>query len=395
MAILRKQHTPWLTAMIVACLGTPAAAVSPVGAQMRVDVDPQTAFYAFGRYFVAPTSAGGFAVAWEEDSVDDPPESDDYEAIRFRVFRPNLSPVAVPGKANLAALKDPFGGDLVRIGAGKVLVVFTGTRNGKTEAYGQTLSIADGSASPRALLNNTPNNDVFNAKIAPLSDGRAVFAWVDNGSQAKVPARFISPAGAPLVRNLDLKQPGQPFFENVYPFGAGFISLYSHNTPSFERYVQIFRSDGSKIGALKKVPHGAIGVPLVDTLTNSRVVVREIRYDGNGFKIIGTALDQSWSIVAGPKILQTLTNFDTARVSTSRLPGGAFLLVIVKTKGATTTFSISRFGSNLALIGPTYTFAGIAGDFPRVAALNGNRAVLVFTRKVSGRARLVAQQVEY
>jgi len=59
--------------IVSAFLGGTAAAVSASGSPVRVDVDPGTAWYGFFNYQVTATQAGGFGVAWEEDTKEDQP----------------------------------------------------------------------------------------------------------------------------------------------------------------------------------------------------------------------------------------------------------------------------------------------------------------------------------
>ncbi len=390
--------------MLVFCLSTAASAVAPVGSQIRIDVDPGTGFYGFGNYLVAKTNDGGFAIAWEENRVADPEGTTKYEALKYRIFKSNLTPVGPPKAADISAKTFPGIVKFVPLGPGKLSLIYSATQPssaidnpGTRQAFGQTIQIGNGNATARVLLNNTKNANDMVPRASSLSDGREIFAWYDNGKYAHIPARFISPAGVPQAVKLDLQLKGDSQLIALSSVGTGFLGYYRRVSlfQNFnETYGRVFKADGSAFGPAKKLPMPDNFAPSVIGTPGGRILVLQVSKSGSGYKQTGQFFDRSWAPLTAAKIL--IPQSPSPPVATIGLlsDGGILFSITVDSTGKS-THTIRRFNSNLVAGGAAYSFASAPGDRAHLLVLNATRAVAVVRTKVGGRDRIVGQPLSY
>jgi hypothetical protein len=393
-----------------------ASAVAPLGSAKRVDKDTGTSdVYWFNTNFrVTRTGTGGFAVAWEENTVSEAPNPIIWEDVRFRVYDDSFAPVAGPKAANLAGNKRlPNLVRLVPLGASNAYLVYALTRDNNhpdhpeiREAYGQTIALATGAAAgARKLLNppTTGNWDTLTGIASGLSNGRAVFAWYETDEFAPVPGRFMSSAGVPMAVNLDFaccSDPAQLTGLFALPTGA-FAASYLRNSIFGGKnglHGRVFKSNGQPLGPSKHLTTSTAN-PFIRTLSNGRIALFTFVPVGNPVthsKLVVQVYDKNWAKVGGKKTLipnVTSTKF----LDLEPTLDGGMLMVRTLLQGTNVyKRSIRRLDANFAPAGADYTFTSPHGfDVLRVAALSSNRAVVLFRNIVGGRHQLFVRILRY
>ena len=401
---------------VVLGLSGEAGAVAPLGAAKRVDSDAGTSgVYWFNTNFrVTRTGTGGFAVAWEENTISEAPNPIIWENVRFRVYNGSYAPVAGPKAANVAGNRRLPG--LVRIvplGASNAYLVYALTRDNNSldhpeirEAYGQTIALATGAAAGARKLLNPPATGIWDTLIgiaSGLSNDRAVFAWYETDAVAPAPGRFITSAGVPTAVNLDFACCSDPAqLTGLFPLPNGaFAASYLRNSifgGANGLHGRVFRSNGQSLGPAKYLTKSTVN-PFIRTLSNGRIAVFTFVPVGNPvdhYRLVVQVYAQNWAKVGGPKTLipdVTSTKFLDFEPT---LDGG---MLMVRTLLVGTTVyqrSIRRLNANFAPVGTDYTFTSPHGfDVLRAVVLSGNRAVVLFRNIVSGRHQLFARILSY
>lgn len=396
---------PSRVAAIICCaavalsLAPEAGAVSPVGNPIRVDLDPGGSFYGVGSYSIARTGNGGFAVLWGEDTEDN--GFLNYEALRYRVFKADRKPVADPGKLDLSGLRPLFNPvSVVPLGTNKVYAVFSALKqnSGEEQAFGQSISTGNGAASARKLLCTIETGTTLSARIAALSNGKAVFAcfgFNNPPDYSDIPGRFISPAGQPGAANLQFALDEDSFLSSLQTLGAGLLGYYPRTSlfnNTFETFGRVFKANGDPLGPAKRMPKAPdlahLTVP--SALSNNRILVRRFEKDGAKHKLTGQVFDSKWKSLVAPKtLLQQNGSYPGAAFTP--LQDGGFLLWQRSGSGNNAKHSIMRFSGQLKKVGSTYTFKAIEGDTGRAVALDADTWIAIYRVKQGARERLVAQ----
>lgn len=387
------------TGTLLASLISAAEAVSAYGPPKRIDVDPGTAWYGFGSLSVQAIPGSRFAIAWEENNVEDQPTFPRMEAVKFRVFTKDLVAVTAPVSADTTGDQNPNLRKLVRLGPGSFYLTFIVHRKptpqtNLTEFYGQTIPRTASSPGPRRRLNNTANQGSVIGNSAGLADGRAIFAWFDgtqsSSNPARIPARFISATGVPQAVTLDLALPQDGWaMRDIQSLGTGFVMLYSHFDSTVPRG-RVFKSDGAPLGLPANLPAGALLTPLSD----GRILVTRT-ISGPNYKLVGQIYTNRW-VKAGLErtLIQGANDNLSNAVTFAALPDGGFLIGRTYNAGSDYFHSIKRFDKNLVAVGSTYVFASNGFDSAfKVANLDATKSVTVFRQRVGGRLRLVAQRL--
>jgi len=377
-----------------------AAAVTATGSPVRVDVDPHTSWYGFFGYQVIATQTGGFAVAWEQDTVQDRPFFPAIEGLKARIFRNTFVPVGAPKAPNTSGHIAPSLNGFFPIGTDKLFLAFGSTRRisgseTRREYFGQTLTITTEAIGARQLLNTTSNSGAATGRSAGLFDGRGIFGWFDGLVSASSPSvilgRFIAPTGSPQAANLRLTLSPGFAIADVRPLGPGFLALYRRiDGGSTQVSGRVFKANGTPLGAAHVLSPGVNNLPLLATFADGRILVATWIVSGSQVDLVGQIYSQTWSPIGSAK---TLIEDGAAndRVDLAALPDGG--IVLARSFGAFPTYkhTVQRFSSTLTAVGAVYTIPSVGLDFARIAALSATKAVLVFKQNLGGRSRLVAQ----
>jgi hypothetical protein len=407
-----------ITTIAVLGLCGAARAVDPIGPAKRIDVDPGSPIHRFGIIYVIGTAPGGFAVAWEEDNEAPPPPLI-YEDIRFRIYSNTFAPVAGPRSANLTGDKRlPTLSRIVPLGTDGAYLVYAMTRDNNNpdhpevvEAFGQTIALATGNRTgPRRLLNTVGISDTFVGIASGLSDGRAVFAWREIDGFDPTHGRFISSAGVPQPVNLDFVccDSNSAQITSLQPLGNNFVATYLRRSifGGSGIYGRVFRPNGEPLGAAKLLitltsTSTPPAPPTPKVLSNGRVVAFEyVQVSSDRFKLNAQLYRQDWTEVGAVKTL--VSNLTTTKYIdfAPTLDGGLFMIRTIQ-NGSVFTRSVRKLNAALQPEGPDYNFASPHGfDFFRIAAVTGDRAVVVYRNTVggdlaTGRHQLFARIVSY
>jgi hypothetical protein len=393
-----------------------AGAVAPLGSAKRVDKDTGTSeVYWFNTNFrVTRTGTGGFAVAWEDNTISEAPNPIIWEDVRFRVYDGSFAPVAGPKAANLAGNKRlPNLVRIVPLGASNAYLIYVLTRDNNSvdhpeirEAFGQTIALATGAAAgPRKLLNPpaTGNWDTLAGIASGLSNDRAVFAWYETDAVAPTPGRFVTSAGVPMAANLDFACCSDPAqLTGLFPLPNGsFAASYLRNSifgGANGLHGRVFKSNGQPLGPSKHLTTITTN-PFIRTLSNGRIAVFTFVPVGNPVthsKLVVQAYDKNWGKVGGKKtLIPNLTSTKFLDLEPT-LDGGMLMARTLLQGTDVHKRSIRRLDANFAPVGADYTFASPHGfDVFRVAALSSSRAVVLFRNIVSSRHQLFVRILRY
>jgi hypothetical protein len=418
------------TVAIVLGLSGSAWAVAAIGAVKRVDVDPGAAaapVHNFGLFYLIRTGAGGFAVAWEEDSQTQTPNV--YERIRYRVYGTTFAPVTAPQAANLSGAKrEPRLVRVAPLGASNAYLTYALTRDNIDpgpedpefirEAFGQRIALGTGiAAGPRQLLNPSPATGVWGSPPgligieAGVSGGRALFAWYEADEVDPVPGRFIGSAGALQPVNLDFTCCVEEFGDQkqaqlvrLQPLGTGFLANYQRNSflGNSGTYARVFQSNGQPLAAAKYFAvnfndttqnvHRNVHVP--QALSNGNIAVFKLLPATNPTRLVAELYSNTWQKIGGPTTL--VSSFASTRyVDFEPTRDGGFFVIRTLLNNGVYTRQVRRFNASLVKVGTDYTFPAAIFDSFRIAALSVNRAVVLYRDVVGGRSQLKAQIVSY
>jgi hypothetical protein len=386
-------------AIVLAALGGTAGAVSASGSLIRVDVDPGTPWYGFFNYQVTATQAGGFGVAWEEDTKEDQPFFPVIEGVKARVFKNNFTPAGPPKAPDMSGHIAPGLHTLFRLGTDKVLFAYSSARKisaseTRWEIFGQTLAIINEAMNPRTLLISTANTGALGARSSGLFDGRGIFGWYDGLVSSTTPTsimgRFVSVAGQPQAPNLALTLTAGFALTNIKPVGDGFVVLYRRiDGANIQVKARIFKSNGTPLSAAHSLAPGVSNLPLIAGFSDGRILVATWIQSGSQINLVGQFYNSAWATIGGAKVL-IAAGVANERVDIAPHPDGG--VVLARTFGTFPTYkhTVRRFDKNLNAVGSLYTVASVGFDFAKVAVLSATKAVLVFKQN-PGRSRLVAQ----
>lgn len=393
----------WLVPAALALgLTTQAWGVSPVGSEIRVDVDPKTSFYGVGRHYIARTADGGFAVLWESDTQDN--GFFNFEAIRYRVFKANRKPVGKPRSLDVSKLRPLLAGvTIMPLGADKAYAVFTGSdkTTGEELALGQAIALKDGSPAAAKELCRIESGTTIGARAAALKDGRAAFAcfgFYNPADYSDIPGRFIAKSGKPGPANLQFALDKESMLSALSTLGSGLLAYYPRTSlfnNTYDTFGRVFKADGKPLGPARKLPKAPSLTQLTTllALSNNRILVRRFEKSGNTYKLTGQIFDDKWkSVVAKKTMLSQKGQYPGAAAFALR--DGGFLLWERSGSGADAKHAITRFNRQLGKVGKTYTFKAVDGDIGRAAAIDASNWIAVYRKVVGGRERLVAQRLQ-
>jgi hypothetical protein len=275
------------------------------------------------------------------------------------------------------------------------------------EAFGQTIALATGARTgPRRLLNTVGISDTLVGIASGLSDGRAVFAWYEVDSFDPTRGRFISSAGVPQPVNLDFVccDPGVAQLTSLQPLGTNFVGTYLRNSIFGGNgiYGRVFRPNGQPLGAAELLTE-MTSSPTPKVLSNGRIVAFEyvqVSTDPVRFKLNAQLYRQNWTKVGAVKTLVPNLTATKYIDFAPTLDGGLFMIRTLQ-NGSVFTRSVRKLNAALQPEGPDYNFASPHGfDFFRIAAITGDRAVVVYRNTVggdltTGRHQLFARIVSY
>lgn len=359
-----------------------AAAVTASGAPVRVDVDPGTAWYGFFSYQVVATKSGGFGVAWNEDTKEDPPFFPANEGVKARLFRSNFAPIAAPRAPDSSGRLTPSLTNLIQIGTDKLFLVYSvghkiTSKVTRREFSGQTIAVANEALGARQLLNNTVNDGASVSRSAGLFDGRGVFGWYDGLVSSSTPSiikgRFVSTAGAPLPASVNLTLSAGFALMDLKPVGTGFVALYKRvDGATTQVRARVFKANGAPLGAAKAVATGASSLPLLATFPDGRILVATWIASGSQVNLVGQLYTQTWTKIGTAKTL-IAAGAANDRVDIAALTDGG--IVVARTYGSLPTYrhTVRRFDKSLKPIGALYTVASVGLDFARIAVLSEPR----------------------
>lgn len=391
-----------LFAGILASTASSAWAVSGVGSAIRVDKDPGGSTYKFGLFSAARTPVGGFAVGWEEDSN----AANGIERLRYRLFKADGTPVAVPGLANIAGHSAPAFSRIVPIGASSVFFAYTASLPppalddpGKREAFGQVITVATGVASGgRRLLNTTNNEGQTTLRLGYLSDGRAVAGWYDDSNYTTIPGRFVNTAGVPQAVSLQFACCQQAQLIALDALGTGFLGTFRRISflQNFnEIYGRIFKSNGAPLNGPKKLAIASNDLgPGLRALANGKILFFHTVPSGSTYRLVAQLYTQTWQPSGGQKVLNANTAQTVVFTITPTLDGGV-LFARNQHVGSTYSLVIQHFNASLNPVGTSFTIATDNPDSVRLSVLSANRAVAVFHKTVAGRQAILAQLISY
>jgi hypothetical protein len=363
---------------------------------------------------VTRTGTGGFAVAWEENTISESPDPIIWEDVRFRVYNDSFAPVAGPKAANLAGNKRlPNLVRIVPLGASNAYLVYALTRDNNNpdhpeirEAFGQTIALATGAATGARKLLNPPatgNWDTLTGIASGLSNGRAMFAWYESDEVAPAPGRFISSTGVPMAVNLDFTCCGDPAqLTGLFPLPNGSVAASYRRNSIFGGknglHGRVFKSNGQPLGAAKYLTKSTAS-PFIRTLSNGRIAVFTFVPVGNPVthsKLVVQVYNKNWVKVGGPKnLIPNVTSTKFLDLEPT-LDGGTLMVRTILQGSTVYKRTIRRLDSSFAPVGPDYTFASQHGfDVSRVAVLSVNRAVVLFRNIVGGRHQLYVRILSY
>jgi hypothetical protein len=168
----------------------------------------------------------------------------------------------------------------------------------------------------------------------------------------------------------------------------------------------VFRPNGEPLGAAKLLitltsTSTPPAPPTPKVLSNGRVVAfAYVQVSSDRFKLNAQLYRQDWTEVGAVKTL--VSNLTTTKYIdfAPTLDGGLFMIRTIQ-NGSVFTRSVRKLNAALQPEGPDYNFASPHGfDFFRIAAVTGDRAVVVYRNTVggdlaTGRHQLFARIVSY